>query len=100
MPIPSRLSDPNQTGNFGPPAPSVKPSVNPSAGAAPVPGESDPSALGDMGDIIQITSAARRLAQKYPSAVPEVQAINDAVQQLQMKITSSQPPTEMVAPPQ
>lgn len=101
MPLtpPPRLASSSDAGNFQSGA-STAPSEDTSAGAAPVPGESDPGAVADMGDILSITSAARRLAQKYPTAVPEVQAINDAVQQLQMKIMQVQPPAETIAPPQ
>jgi len=56
--------------------------------------------MDDMKNIIQITTAARRLASKYPTATPEVQTINDAVQKLQMKIMAVQPPAEVAAPPQ
>lgn len=64
------------------------------------PGEADPGALDDTRNILLITAAARKLATKYPSAVPEVQTINDAVQKLQMKIMMVQPPAQVPTPPQ
>lgn len=62
--------------------------------------QADPGAMEDATNILMITASARRLASKYPSAVPEVQTINDAIQKLQMKITMVQPPAEVAAPPQ
>ena len=92
---------PEDAGSFFPsPNPSEDPSVNPSAGAAPVPGTSDPGAMEDMENILMITSAARKIAAKYPTATLEVQTINNAVQELQMKIMSVQQPAEVTAPPQ
>lgn len=101
MPLtaPPRLATPDAAGSFTPVNPEPSP-VNPSAGAAPVPGESNPGALEDAHNILQIVSAARVIATKYPTAVPEVQAINDAVQKLQMKILMVQPTAEVAAPPQ
>jgi outer membrane murein-binding lipoprotein Lpp len=54
----------------------------------------------DASNILAIVAAARRIAQKYPNATPEVQTINNAVQQLQMKIMTVQPPAQPAAPPQ
>lgn len=82
------------------PGASTAPSVDPSSGAAPVPGESDPGALEDLMSIKAIVSGARTLANKYPTVVPEVQAITDAVQKIQMKVMMVQPPAEVAAPPQ
>lgn len=100
MPLipPPRMNAPEDAGSFVPNDGTTP--VDPSAGAAPVPGESNPGAMEDMHNILQITSAARSLASKYPTAVPEVQSINDAVQKLQLKIMSVQPPAEVTAPPQ
>lgn len=93
---PPRLNNPDEAGSFVPDTP------DPESGtaASPVPAEANPGAMEDTQNILQITSAARKIALKYPTAVPEVQAINNAVQQLQMKITAVQPPTEVAAPPQ
>ena len=60
----------------------------------------NPTAMEDAQYILLITAAARKLAAKYPTAVPEVQTINDAVQKLQMKITQVQPPAQVATPPQ
>lgn len=96
---PPRLQQSPDAGSFTSGA-STAPSVDTSVGASPAPPESDPGAMEDMNDILSITTAARRLASKYPSAVPEVMAITDAVQKMQMKIMQVQPPSEVAAPPQ
>lgn len=54
----------------------------------------------DMQAILNITSSARKLGMKYPAAVPAVQAITTAVQDLQNAIMQVQQPTEVAAPPQ
>lgn len=46
-----------------------------------------------------IVAASRRLGMKYPIALTEVRAINDAVARLQQKILQSQPAAEPMAPP-
>ncbi len=79
---------------------STEPSVDPSAGASPAPPVANGDAIEDMKDIINITSSARRLAMKYPSAIPAVQNITAAVQDIQNAIMQVQPPTEPAAPPQ
>lgn len=96
LPPPPNMAD---TGAF-PQAPSVAPSVNPSAGASPVPAQSDPGVMEDMKNIIAITSAARQLALKYPAAIPDVDTIAAAIQSMQNKILQQQQPPEMAAPPQ
>lgn len=96
---PPRLQSPDAEGSFTPVNPQPSPD-NPSAGASPVPGESNPGAMEDASNILAITAAARRIANKYHNTVPEVQTINDAVQKLQMKITMAQPTAEVAAPPQ
>src|SRR2546430_15095760 len=96
LPPPPRLTSPDDAGSFIPNQPD-QPTGN---AGPPAPAESSPGAMDDMKNIIQITTAARRLASKYPTATPEVQTINDAVQKLQMKIMAVQPPAEVAAPPQ
>lgn len=79
---------------------STAPSVDPSAGASPAPPVEDMGAIEDMENIVGITSRARKLAIKYPSAVPFVQTITGAVQDIQNSIMQVQPPAEVAAPPQ
>lgn len=97
---PPRLASTSDAGSFNP---------SPAAGDAsdmnqpsqqPEPPQADPGAMEDAQNILMITAAARRIASKYPKAVPDVQVINDAVQKLQMKIMMDQPTAEVAAPPQ
>jgi hypothetical protein len=53
-----------------------------------------------MNNIRNIVSSARILGLKYPAAIPAVQAITSAVQDIQNAITQVAPPAEMAAPPQ
>lgn len=52
-----------------------------------------------VGLVHQIVQATRALSQQYPETAPVARQINDLVQELQMKIVQSQPPTEPAAPP-
>lgn len=79
---------------------STAPSVDPSAGASPAPPIENPDSIEDMKDIVSITSSARRLATKYPAAIPPVQRILAEMEELQNAIMQVQPPTEVAAPPQ
>ena len=97
--LPPRQSQSSNAGSLEAGASSA-PSIDPSAGASPAPPVENPDAIEDMKDIVNITSAARRLAMKYPSAVPAVQTITTAVQDIQNAIMQVQPPTEVAAPPQ
>lgn len=48
---------------------------------------------------LQIIEGARVIASEVPEAAPTAREINRLVQELQMKIIQSQPPTEVAAPP-
>lgn len=58
-----------------------------------------PGALMLINAVSAIVTNSRMIAEQVPAAVPIVQQINDLVQQLQMKIVQSMPPTEPAAPP-
>jgi len=94
------MSAPEDAGQFVP-APNPQPApADPSAGAAPVPGQQDSGALEDVMAIRSILTGARIIAQKYPQTLAAVQQINDGVQKIQMMVMMVQPPAEVAAPPQ
>ncbi len=76
------------------------PPPSPGGGSpSPAPGGDNAGAAQIMELVRTIVSASRMLGQRVPGAVPIVRQINDLMQQLQMKILQSQPPTESQAPP-
>lgn len=99
-PAPPRLANQPDAGSFTGPGASTGPSVDPSAGASPAPPTADPEALEDQNNIRNIIASARILGMKYPGAVPAVQAINSAVNDLVNAIMQVQQPPETPAPPQ
>jgi hypothetical protein len=58
-----------------------------------------PQATQAVMDINAIVQATRSIAQNFPAAALIVRQINDLVQQLQLTIVQSLPPTEVAAPP-
>lgn len=100
LPPPPRMAQQQaQAGSFDTSA-STAPSVDPSQGASPAPPTTDPSTLEDMNNIRNILSSARLLGMKHPAAVPAVQTITSAVQDMQTAIMAVQPSQELPAPPQ
>lgn len=49
--------------------------------------------------IRNILTDSRTIADLYPSTVPMIQQMNDLLQQIQMKVVQSSPPSEVAAPP-
>lgn len=76
------------------PDPNAASTVSPAPAQAP-----SPQAMTVLNSVHAIVSASRAIAELYPTTVNEVGQINDLVQQIQMKIVQSLPPTEVAAPP-
>ena len=79
------------------------PATGPGAGGQTItpspPQPPSPQATQAVMDINAIVQATRSIAQNFPSAALVVRQINDLVQQLQLTIVQSLPPTEVAAPP-
>jgi hypothetical protein len=52
-----------------------------------------------LSDVNSIITATRNIAQQFPATVQIADQIRSLVQQMQMKIIQSLPPTEVAAPP-
>lgn len=86
---------PPQSNEFGPtPNAGVGGTVLPAPAQPPAPG-----AMQDVMDVMAIVNAAKSLGANHPSAVPLIQQLNDLVQQIQMSIVQSSPPSQVAAPP-
>ncbi len=94
---------PGDAGPLKPPGAGGSPEPEgPGAGGgfpSPSPAQGDNSNSMDLSLVHTIVSAARRLGVKYPAALEEVRAINNAVARLQQKILKSHPAPEPMAPP-
>lgn len=88
-PPPSAIP-PSETGG----TPGGGPNVSPAPAQTPPPGAS--AVLDDVNNLI---TSARNIAQQFPATVPIVQQMVVLIQQMQMKIVQSMPPTEVAAPP-
>ncbi len=69
---------------------------------APMPAPAQPpapSAMADLMAVKQITQSLSTLAESHPVAVPIIQQIIPLIQELQMSLVQTAPPTEVAAPP-
>lgn len=73
---------------------------SPDAGISPAPAQPpSPGAMSVLSDVNAIVTASQNIANQFPATIPIVDEIGALVQQLQMKIIQSLPPTEVAAPP-
>jgi len=90
---------PPPPGGGGPGPTGPTPSAPPT-GLLPAPAQPpSPGAMMVLGDINNIITSVQNIARQFPATVPIADQIGAMIQQLQMKILQSLPPTEAAAPP-